>query len=346
MLKTRLKNVFIVGEQRSGSNLLRLMLDQSVSLACPHPPHFLQRLKPLETLYEKLPASRRVLWIANDMLDLANVNPIPWKGFDPNPKEIAKAAVTNNLTGIYIGLMNLLAKNRKAEGWVCKSMQNIRWIDDILNASPQAIFVHLARDPRDVTASFKNAVIGNKHPYCIAKQWSELNALCLAAARRSPNKFHKVRYEDLVCDPERTLIDLCAFIGIEFQSSMLQFHKSKEAVIAARASQLWENLNKSLISKPEKPYLTSLIEPDIRLVERVSHKEMYELGYSPEFSRGKFRNFTEDEIQDYQAWNDAESAKAFAEANHEDRSNRLRQSKVLSMIRTRLQNPRVAAIAF
>ena len=41
-----MKAVFIVGEQRSGSNLLRLMLAQA-GIAVPHPAHPLTRMMPL-----------------------------------------------------------------------------------------------------------------------------------------------------------------------------------------------------------------------------------------------------------------------------------------------------------
>ncbi len=39
--------LFMVGEQRSGSNLLRIMLGQADEIAAPHPPHILQRMMPL-----------------------------------------------------------------------------------------------------------------------------------------------------------------------------------------------------------------------------------------------------------------------------------------------------------
>ncbi len=275
VMNSSFKNVFIVGEQRSGSNLLRLMLDQSGALSCPHPPHFLQRLMPFEAAYNQLPPSRRLVWMATDMLELAKANPIPWQDFEPSPIEIASAAAKNSLAGVYLALMNNLARNRNAEGWVCKSVQNIRWIDEILNAAPQASFIYLTRDPRDVTASFKKAVVGNKHPYFIAKQWHELNALCLNAAKRLPEKFHFLKYEDLVADPLGSLKSVCAFIGIRFSPAMLQFHKSTEAQVASRKSQLWKNLNKSIFSRPNRAYRQSLPEEEIKLVERVSQKGIH-----------------------------------------------------------------------
>ena len=47
-------NIFMIGTQRSGSNLLRLMLNEPARIAAPHPPHILQRLMPLVPNYGDL----------------------------------------------------------------------------------------------------------------------------------------------------------------------------------------------------------------------------------------------------------------------------------------------------
>jgi hypothetical protein len=44
----------IIGTQRSGSNLLRVILDQSDQIASPHPPHILTTFIPLLPLYGPL----------------------------------------------------------------------------------------------------------------------------------------------------------------------------------------------------------------------------------------------------------------------------------------------------
>ena len=49
-----MQSIFMVGEQRSGSNLLRLILNESKDIAGPHPPHILQRFVPLLPIYGEL----------------------------------------------------------------------------------------------------------------------------------------------------------------------------------------------------------------------------------------------------------------------------------------------------
>jgi len=50
--------LFLVGEQRSGSNLLRLMISNSHEIGAPHPPHILQRIHPLVPVYQVLSDSQ------------------------------------------------------------------------------------------------------------------------------------------------------------------------------------------------------------------------------------------------------------------------------------------------
>ncbi|MDH3309864.1 MAG: sulfotransferase [Gammaproteobacteria bacterium] len=47
-------SIFMIGTQRSGSNLLRLMLNQLPRITAPHPPHILPRLMPLLVNYRDL----------------------------------------------------------------------------------------------------------------------------------------------------------------------------------------------------------------------------------------------------------------------------------------------------
>ncbi len=46
--------LLLVGEQRSGSNLLRLMISNSHEIAAPHPPHILQRIEPIVPIHQIL----------------------------------------------------------------------------------------------------------------------------------------------------------------------------------------------------------------------------------------------------------------------------------------------------
>src|ERR1700744_2705130 len=69
----------IIGTQRSGSNLLRLILDQSDEITSPHPAHVLVTFIPLLKFYGELNADNYKLLI-NDVVNYVEANPVPWEG--------------------------------------------------------------------------------------------------------------------------------------------------------------------------------------------------------------------------------------------------------------------------
>ena len=80
--------IFMVGEQRSGSNLLRLILNESNSLAAPHPPHILQRMIPLLPAYGDLNNKIKFKKLIDDVCQLVELNPVPWDKVKLNRNEI------------------------------------------------------------------------------------------------------------------------------------------------------------------------------------------------------------------------------------------------------------------
>ena len=84
--------IFMIGTQRSGSNLLRLMLNQLPGIAAPHPPHILQRMTPLLAAYGDLDHDVNYFSLIEDVCRLVELNPVPWEGVSFDREQIARAA--------------------------------------------------------------------------------------------------------------------------------------------------------------------------------------------------------------------------------------------------------------
>lgn len=86
---------------------------------------------------------------------------------------------------------------------------------------PQARFIHLLRDPRDVARScigmgwVGNVYEGTRYWIEPEQRWGRLCELVPSSQLLS------VRYEDLVAAPERVLGEICNFLGIEYEAQML-----------------------------------------------------------------------------------------------------------------------------
>lgn len=275
--------IFMIGEQRSGSNLLRLMLEQHPHITAPHPPHILQRLMPLLPIYGDLTLNTAFRRLIEDVCELIRRNPVPWDRVELSVDDISVRCRERSLVAVYGAVMDLYAEAEKADRWVCKSMQNIRWLDDLERYFHNPVYIYLYRDPRDVCLSFTKAVVGEKHPYFIAKKWDELQQLCLNARDRVGEKrFYSLSYEALVRDPVHELGSLMAFLGLEYISAQQEFYHSRAAWEAAHASKLWENVEKPVTGSRVGQFRKQLSFDQIQLVETVAGETMTRLGYPPE----------------------------------------------------------------
>jgi Sulfotransferase family len=293
--------IFMVGEQRSGSNLLRLILNESSSIAAPHPPHILQRMMPLLPVYGDLSKDKTFNQLIEDVCRLVELNPVPWDKVKLNRKEIAKHCNERTLVAIYGAVMDIYAKAHNATAWICKSMQNIQWANEINLYFDSPKYIYLYRDPRDVSLSFTKAVIGEKHPYFIAKQWNDLQKLCIEQMNwHGTETIFPISYESLLDNPEKIVKKLCQFLEIKFSKKMLDFHTSKEAERSAKSSTLWENLSQPIKANNSKKFMTELTTEEIKIIESVTGDVMDTLGYERAIiKKGEELRFSKEQIDIY-----------------------------------------------
>jgi len=95
-------------------------------------------------------------------------------------------------------------------------------IQDVL---PEARFIHIVRDGRDVALSVKDLSFGPSTIEDAAAWWTML----LWRARgqvESLRCYFELRYEDLVLQPEATLRQICNFIDLPWDPAMLRYHET------------------------------------------------------------------------------------------------------------------------
>jgi len=331
--------IFMVGEQRSGSNLLRLILNESPDIAGPHPPHILQRMMPLVALYGELSRDQSFARMVDDVCRLVEHNPVPWEGIDEaggfDRDEVRRRCREPSLIAVFGAVMDIYAEIQGARSWICKSMQNIRWADELDAYFHRPKFLYLYRDPRDVALSFTKAVIGDKHPYFVTRQWVELQQLCLAQRKRlGAGQFFSLRYEDLIANPEAMVRELCDFLDLAFRPAMLEFHRSREAGRTAVSSELWQNVSRPIMGTNSGKFREGLGEEQTRIVESLAGPVMDRLGYERAFiARGEEQHFSAEDIARFDADNERLKAEKARLTDPEDVRRRQRQAQVIDAIR-------------
>ena len=342
-----MQSVFMVGEQRSGSNLLRVILNNSDKIAAPHPPHILQRMMPLQEHYDDLQNEQNFMRLVAHVCRLIELNPVPWEDVHFDREDVRSRCRENNLVAVFGAVMDCYAERHDAEAWMCKSMQNIRWANDLNGYFDNSKYIYLYRDPRDVALSFSKAVIGEKHPYFVAEQWAELQSLCLEQRDRlGEDRVFSLCYEDLTSNPEETVRNICTFLDIEYSDEMLAFHKSKEAVRSANSSQLWENLSQPVISSNTNKFLREMSDEEVSIVESIAGPVMDRLGYRRLFVQpGRERCFSDSELKTFHKVNEKRKQKTAKSVDPEDIRRRQNQLRFLEGIKLGFGQKPIAAVS-
>jgi hypothetical protein len=269
---------------------------------------------------------------------LVERNPVAWEGMETIDRgELAARVRERSLFGVFGALMDTYSERQEKSMWICKSMTYIRHAEQLDACFGAPKYVYLHRDPRDVTLSFMKAVVGEKHPYHIARAWAGLQRTCLTERDRiGSERFHAVSYEDLTSAPEATLRSLCAFLGIDYVDSMTSFSESREAKRTAGSSSLWSNVTRPVMSDNSKKFLTQMDQETLRIVETVAGAELDALGYERALVQpGEEQEFGAEELARFDAENRALKAARAEAVEPKDKARRQHQLSVLSAARER-----------
>ena len=277
----------IVGAPRSGTTLLRLMLDAHPELAIPPETHFLGEVSRLTGGQETLPG-RFVSVIETTSRA---------RGTSAHAAGLREAVTALPEFDIGAGLRTyyrLYAQRMDKPRWGDKTPDYSAIMPAIERMLPEARFVHLIRDGRDVALSQRRTWFAQSNVEVLATEWRKR---VLVARRDAARVRHylEVRYERLVEDPRRELERVCGFIDLPFDPAMLDHHltaarrlgevgpflDARGGVAASRQTRLEAH---SSATRPLDPSLagrwrTEMRALDVLRFERIAGDLLDELGY-------------------------------------------------------------------
>jgi len=194
--------IFVVGCPRSGTTLLRLVLDAHPSIACGPETHVLEDLA--RTLGDR----------AGQLQEF---------GFD-------RAFWLERVRTFFGGFHEEYARRRGKPRWADKTPGYVLLLDLIDELFPDAQIVHVLRDGHDVVASQREKWGYRPAFTCANGGWEEH----VRAGRRfgarvgaTSGRYTEVRYERLVAEPEAVLRTLCDFLGEPFVPELLAYHEAE-----------------------------------------------------------------------------------------------------------------------
>jgi len=216
--------IFIVSAPRSGSTLLRLIIDANPNVAIPPPGYLFNMVYPYLYSYGDLTVSANLLALAEDVLQTPTLK--KW-GLTLDPDAVVAGVKERSFKGVYEFVHRAWMKAQGKIRWGNKSPRNVHFIPDIKALFPDAKIVHLLRDGRDVAIEIAEADFWPHSVWGGAQRWLHcIKAATVFGGDLDADSFLEIKYESLCRDPEPVLRQLCEFINEPFDAGMLSHHTS------------------------------------------------------------------------------------------------------------------------
>ncbi len=295
----------IVGVARSGTTLLRLMLDAHPELAVTHEAGFIPMASNLTNPRSRM-FYRRLKNTAKDGSWLNNLRQeffrtlttsSTWDDFHITKEDFAEALSRLEPFSISQGLrtfFRMYAMRFHKPRWGDKTPFYSEYLPTVQNVLPEAHFIHIIRDGRDAALSARGLPFSSDNIEVIAETWVRQ----IQRARRDVRKcqhYLEIRYEDLLLQTENVLREICEFIKLPYDSRMKNYYlhgkerlnelgtayRSDGGVYATKDSRL--RLHR-LTSRPPEPqrigrWKHEMRREELATFERIAGHLLHELGY-------------------------------------------------------------------
>ena len=284
---------FILGRHRSGTTLLRTLLDAHPNIKIPLETPFIFTLYPkykniknwdrsqLEELHKDLST-----YINFDYLQINKNKLLPeiLAGEGENSFQNFVKIIYSNYTSIY--------KKEEITLLGDKNPLYAIYPDKLFKIFPDSKYIFLTRDYRDHIISIKKIDFEAHRTALLAYKWRLAVKKNMQLSKRYPKQFFHLRYEDLVSDPELNVKKICDFLGLQYSAEVLNFYQKKDKMIELYTEEDIDKYHSSLY-KPIKSdktgiWETQLTKNQIKMADTVVGKYADIMGYQRRYSKTNF----------------------------------------------------------
>ena len=226
---SKLNPFFVLGHPRSGTTLLRALLCNHSDVFIPPENGGLWKMVRVFGSLRGQSWENVVIGVLTEFargyeFDLWNIN------LEDLSNEALQLAPEQRSLGNLIGLIYRKYGAVHAPGknvWGDKTTPgSFSYLGKLSRVFPHSAYVHIVRDGRDCVASSIKAGFFDKSYSVAAQAWVDNVRGCRKFGQRceSNGRFLELRYEDLIRMPAEIVRSLCDFLGLEYESSMLDHH--------------------------------------------------------------------------------------------------------------------------
>lgn len=221
--------LFIVGMPRSGTKLLRSLLNKHPRISIPAVeseflPYWIKNWKKFGSLSDRYAFKNFYSKVTNSayffyMKEKGNlIEENFWYNYCKNytVKGIYEALIRHDAAAPYKS--NII--------WGDKSPSYIRYLPLLKANFPKSRFIHIVRDARDYCLSINKA--WNKNMLRAAQRWYDDITKLEYDSKRLYIEYLEIRYEDLIVQPVSVLKEICIFLNIPYSEDMSFLSKPSE----------------------------------------------------------------------------------------------------------------------
>lgn len=274
--------IFIVGANRSGTTLLRLVLNAHSRIAVP------DELDYIRAYVINTPIAD---WQAPAVSDAVYAQYVDhwlsrWTSFLPelDPDRLRADILRHppTIRAPYATVLQAWADHYGKARWGEKTPGNLFYADILVEMFPDAQFIYLVRDPRAGVASMQRVDFFPDDPIfnAMIRQKSFQVGRRILHDSVPPDQRTTLRYEDLVSAPEATVRTLCSFLQEPFEEGMLDFHRQADQYMRSDAATSFNHKATRPISADRTDsWRSELSSTAVALIERICADEMDAFGY-------------------------------------------------------------------
>jgi hypothetical protein len=210
----------VVGVGRSGTTLLRLMLDAHPELCLPAETGFLLPVFDAIRAGETVDAARFAELVTSFQT---------WPDLATDRASFTAAVLRLDPFTVSAGTREFYRQYAAARGksrWGDKTPVYGQFLSELLGVLPEAHIVHIVRDGRDVALSMRATWFSPTQDAAeLGRLWaSQIRTTREQAAGR--DGYTEVRYEDLLAEPSEVLHRICTAIDLDYDPAMLTYHRA------------------------------------------------------------------------------------------------------------------------
>jgi len=194
----------------------------------------------------------------------------------------------NQINNSYACFLNWIVKiygesvnNPNPKIWVDHTPENIKNVGTLANLFPESKFIHIVRDGRAVASSVMPLDWGPNTITKAALWWVAWVGFGLGTESfLERNQIIRIKYEDLVSEPEHTLKQICTYLRLDYQSQMINGNGFRVPGYSAMQHSL---VGKKPDAKRVNSWEKKLSCREIEIFESLTGEFLNYLGYEPKF---------------------------------------------------------------